>query len=147
MRILNITMLALTLSLNACAQKTEIKKMQSNSNTKNTSVKTFVDGFSDFKMDIEGAGLATIPKATISDKGELYIEYAYYSESENRKGKMTLSENANHRFEGNWKTIADNGNVYQGSLYFDFKTSGEANGYYKFAGSDYKITIFIPVKK
>jgi hypothetical protein len=110
-------------------------------------VKIFINKFADFKMDIQGAGIATIPKATLSKTNELYIEYAYFSEGENRTGKMTLTENANHRFIGNWKTTADNGNVYQGTLYFDFEEDGEAQGYYKFAGSDYKIRIFIPTKK
>lgn len=113
----------------------------------NVSVKLFVDSFTTFKMDIQGAGMASIQKATLSDKGELYIEYAYHSEGENRNGKTTLTEKSMNRFEGNWKTIADNGNVYQGTLYFDFKENGEANGYYKFAGSEYKITIFVPTKK
>lgn len=141
MKNLNLLLTVFAISLFGCNSNAQ-KKM-----TQVENVKYFASKFADFKMDIQGAGLASIPKATILDNGELYIEYAYHSEGENRKGKMTLTEKAMNRFEGNWKTIADNGNVYQGTLYFDFKTNGEANGYYKFAGSDYKITIFVPVKK
>lgn len=57
---------------------------------------------------------------------------------------MTLTSKGKNRFEGHWKTIADNGNVYQGDLYFVFKENGEADGHYKYMGSNYKITIFIP---
>ncbi len=65
-----------------------------------------------------------------------------------RKGSMTLTfvEKAK-RFEGHWETKADNGNVYNGTLYFVFRETGEATGYYKFAGSDYKITIFVTTIK
>lgn len=60
-----------------------------------------------------------------------------------RKGKMTLTLNPeSNRMEGNWQTNADNGNVYKGTLFFIFNENGEANGKYRFANSDYKITIF-----
>lgn len=108
---------------------------------KNENVNQFVKNFQTFSMDIQGAGLASVPKATVSEKGELYCEYAYHSEGENRNGKMTLTDKGNNRFEGNWKTVADNGNVYQGTLYLIFKVNGEAEGYYKYAGGNYKITI------
>ena len=111
------------------------------SNNDLTNVSVFISGFSAYSMDIQAAGLATIPKATIADNGELYIEYAYHSGGENRTGKMTLYDKGNHRFEGNWKTDADNGNAYQGTLYFVFDRDGNATGYYKFGGSDYAITI------
>jgi len=106
-----------------------------------TNISVFISNFSKYTMDIQAAGIATIPKATLSEKGELYIEYAYHSGGENRNGKMTLYDKGNHRFEGNWKTDADNGNSYQGTLYFVFDKFGNADGYYKFGGSDYKITI------
>lgn len=141
MKKLKLLLTVFAISLISCNSNAQ-KKM-----TQIENAKYFVSKFADFKMNIQGAGMATMPQATISEKGELYLEYAYYSEGENRKGKMTLTENDNHRFEGNWKTTADNGNVYQGTLYFDFKQNGEANGYYKFAGSDYIITIFIPTRK
>jgi hypothetical protein len=126
-------------TLTSCGQTVNQKLMKQDINK-------FIDSYPNFNMDIQGAGIASIPIATISDKNELYIEYAYHSEGENRKGKMTLSEKSNNRFEGNWKTIADNGNVYQGTLFFVFKANGEADGYYKYAGSDYKITIFTKEK-
>ncbi|MEN0050900.1 MAG: hypothetical protein AAF806_27780 [Bacteroidota bacterium] len=63
-------------------------------------VSTFVSNFADYAMNIQAAGLASIPKATISPKGALYIEYAYHSGGENRNGKMTLYDKGNHRFEG-----------------------------------------------
>jgi hypothetical protein len=92
-------------------------------------------------MDIEAAGLASIPKASLSPTNELYIEYRYTSGDENRNGKMTLVPTKDDRFEGHWKTDADNGNSYSGPLHFVFKENGEAEGVYKYAGSDYKITI------
>lgn len=146
MKLLNIALLTFTFSINACAQKIDTNKMETTDKilTTNTSVKSFVANFSNFKMDIQAAGMASIPTATLSENGELYIEYAYNSEGEVRNGKMTLTEKTKTRFDGNWKTIADNGNVYSGSLYFDFKENGEADGFYKFGGSNYKITIFIP---
>lgn len=106
-------------------------------------VKTFISDYGNHKMDIQAAGIATIAGATLSEKGRLYIEYAYNSEGETRNGKMTLMLNSNtKRFEGGWKTVADNGNVYQGTLYFRFEKNGQANGFYQFGGTDYKITIF-----
>lgn len=139
MKLVQITYaLFLISSFQNCAQQTENKKEIMKMNN----VNQFIKSFQTFSMDIQGAGLASIPNATISEKGEVYCEYAYHSEGENRKGKMTLSDKGNNRFEGNWKTVADNGNEYQGTLYFIFKASGEAEGYYKYSGSDYKITIF-----
>ena len=125
----------------------------SNSNAQNKMTQTenakqFVSKFTEFKMDIQGAGMATIPSATISKDNSLLIDYAYNSEGEKRKGSMKLDfVEKSKRFEGHWETKADNGNVYNGTLYFVFKEIGEAEGYYKYAGSDYKITIFVPTKK
>ena len=130
-----LTLLALaTLYLTSCAQTKNSNNMPN--------AETFISNYSHYKIDIQAAGIATIPAATF-DNNELMIKYAYFSEGENRKGKMTLTFNANtNRFEGNWQTNADNGNVYKGSLYFVFDENGEAEGEYKFANSDYKITIF-----
>lgn len=132
------------MAMGSCAQQNENKKEMMV--TDNQNVKAFIMLFQNFGMDIQAAGLASIPIATLSAKNELYIEYSYHSEGENRKGKMTLADKGGNRFEGSWKTIADNGNVYQGVLYFNFKANGEADGYYKFAGGDYKITIFTKKK-
>jgi hypothetical protein len=132
----------ITLILFSCNTNAQSKMTQ----TEN--VKHFVDNFATYKMDIKGAGLATLPKASLSKENDLSINYAYHSEGESRQGAMTLTFNEKtKRFEGNWQTNADNGNVYSGSLYFVFKENGEADGYYKYAGSDYMITIFIPKKK
>lgn len=109
-------------------------------------IEKFISSFSNFKMDIQAAGIATIPAATY-ENNILNIEYAYFSEGENRKGKMTLTLNPkSNRMEGNWQTNADNGNVYKGSLYFVFAENGEATGEYKFVNSDYEITIFNALK-
>ena len=118
-----------------------------NSNAQNNMIQKefasiFIKYFANYKMDIQAAGIARIPAATF-DNNELMIEYGYFSEGENRKGKMTLTLNVHaNRFEGNWQTNADNGNIYKGSLFFIFNEKGEANGKYKFGGSNYKITIF-----
>ena len=115
---------------------------QTQTSTNMSNIEKFISSYSHFKMDIQAAGIATIPAASF-ENNILVIEYAYFSESENRKGKMTLTFNSDtNRFEGNWQTNADNGNVYKGSLYFLFSENGGASGKYKFANSDYKITIF-----
>lgn len=107
-----------------------------------SNIEKFISSCSNFKMDIQAAAIATIPAASL-ENNILIIEYAYFSEGENRKGKMTLTLNPeSNRMEGNWQTNADNGNVYKGTLFFIFNKNGEANGKYKFANSDYKITIF-----
>lgn len=111
-------------------------------NTNKMNVKAFIDSFESFDMDIQAAGIANIPVASLSADNLLYIEYHYDTGNEKREGKMTLNLASNNRFEGNWKTDADNGNTYSGSLYFEFKDNGEALGYYKFGEVDYKITIF-----
>jgi hypothetical protein len=142
MRALKIILLIIATGLFSCNSNAQSKMTQTEY------AKHFVDNFATYKMDIKGAGLATLPKASLSKENALSINYAYHSEGENRQGAMTLTFNEKtKRFEGNWKTNADNGNVYSGSLYFVFKENGEADGYYKYAGSDYMITIFIPKKK
>lgn len=106
-------------------------------------VKTFISDYNAYEMDIQSAGMATIPVATLSKNGILYIEYAYNSEGEKRKGKMTLLLNSEtKKFEGGWKTVADNGNVYEGNLHFVFEKDGQAYGFYQFGGTDFKIAIF-----
>lgn len=137
---INLFLLFLMTSLNACSQ---VNHQKTSNMTKDdlSNISVFISNFEDYSMDIQAAGLATIPKATISDEGVLYIEYWYKSGNENRTGKMTLNKKSNNRFEGEWKTNADNGNSYQGTLYFVFDKNGTAIGYYKFGGSDYKITI------
>lgn len=66
----------------------------------NMAVNSFIDNFENFKMDIQAAGIATIPAARLSDSNELYIEYHYDSSGEKRKGKMTLTFTKNNRYEG-----------------------------------------------
>src|SRR5688500_10795009 len=122
-----------------CNTNTQINLNQSEFAT------TFVSDFASYRMDIQAAGIATIPASTLAKDKTLTIAYAYFSEGEERKGKMVLVFNEISKlFEGNWKTNTDNGNVYHGSLYFNFKENGEASGKYAFMGSEYKITIFIP---
>jgi hypothetical protein len=138
----NLILIILATALFCCNSNAQNKMTQ----TEN--INQFVSKFANFKMDIQGAGMAIIPTASITKDNVLNIDYAYNSEGEKRKGSMTLTFNEKaKRYEGNWKTNADNGNVYSGSLYFVFKENGEADGYYKYAGSDYKITIFVPTKK
>ena len=142
MRNLKLILTIFATSLLSCNSNAQNKMTQ----TEN--VKYFVAEFAEFNMDIQGAGMASIPNATISKDNSLVIDYAYNSEGEKRKGSMKLDFiEKSKRFEGHWKTNADNGNVYSGTLYFVFKENGAADGYYKYAGSDYKITIFIPAKK
>ena len=133
-----ILMLSLVASLNAYGQNINNNKNTMTSIDSNVSL--FISNYENCSMNIQSAGVATIPKASL-DKGELHIEYAYQSESENRKGKMTLQDKGNNRFEGNWKTNADNGNSYQGTLFFEFDETGNAKGYYKFGGGDFEISI------
>ncbi|NJM52624.1 MAG: hypothetical protein HC846_04020 [Blastocatellia bacterium] len=82
----------------------------------------FVENFAAYKMDIQAAGIGAIPSASLSKENQLTVEYSYHSEGENRKGKMNLMlDSSANRFEGNWRTEADNGNVYQGSFEFFFQ--------------------------
>lgn len=105
-------------------------------------INLFIGNYQNYKMDIQAAGIASIPVADF-ENDVLTIEYIYFSEGENRRGEMTLSFNTQtRRFEGNWLTTTDNGNVFQGSLYFVFDKNGEATGKYTFANSEYKIMIF-----
>ena len=106
-------------------------------------LKTFVSNYNEYGMDIQSAGIATVPMATLSNKNILYIEYAYRSEGENRKGEMTLEPNQKtKRFEGTWKTVADKGNVCQGNIYLELEEDGQAKGFYEYDETDYGITIF-----
>ena len=130
----------LVTSLNACGQS-NLKKVSTGIENNQSTVSVFISNFAAYTMDIQAAGIATIPKATLSESGELYIEYAYHSGGENRNGKMTLYDKGKNRFEGKWKTDADNGNSYQGTLYFVFDELGNGSGNYKFGRSDYQITI------
>ena len=105
-------------------------------------INLFIGNYQDYKIDIQAAGIASIP-AVDSEDDVLTIEYIYFLEGENRRGEMTLSFDAQtSRFQGNWLTNADNGNVFSGSLYFVFDKNGEATGKYTFANSEYNITIF-----
>lgn len=101
----------------------------------------FCSNYTAYTMNIQAAGIANIPMASLTKDGHLYIEYVYSSGSEKRSGKMNLQRKKEHRFEGNWHTKADNGNSYQGSLYFVFDNDGTAKGKYQYAGSSYNITI------
>lgn len=106
-----------------------------------SNIEKFISSYSNFKMDIQAAGIATVPAASF-ENNILAIEYVYFSEGENRKGKMTLTLNPkSNRMEGNWQTNEDNGNVYKGSLYFVFDENGEAKGEYKFNHSNYRISL------
>lgn len=101
----------------------------------------FVENYNQYTMDIAAAGRATLPTVFWSSDGALIIEYTYQAGTEKRTGSMVLQTTKAHHYEGNWKTVADSGQEYAGSLYFDFKKDGTANGYYQFAGNSYKITI------
>lgn len=56
---------------------------------------------------------------------------------------MQLTETKLHHYEGNWKTVANNGHVYQGPLFLDFASDGSARGVYQFAGNDFRITLYL----
>lgn len=137
MKTLVITAFSTLLYLTAMGQANKVNNIGKQMGYANV----FAGSFKDFKIDIQAAGIAIIPAATL-DNDTLIIDYAYFSEGENRKGKMALSYSAvSERYEGSWKTKADNGNVYQGSIYLVFSENGKAKGKYRFMNSDYKITI------
>ncbi|SMB99485.1 hypothetical protein SAMN00120144_0221 [Hymenobacter roseosalivarius DSM 11622] len=103
----------------------------------------FAANYSSFKMNIEAVGIARIPAAHWAHD-TLVVDYAYFSEGEQRQGRMSLAwQPPANRFEGTWRTQADNGNVYQGPLYLVFQENGEATGQYTFLGSRYAITLFL----
>lgn len=130
----NILMLSLFL-MSACAGA------QSGKNGATNDIQTFVTNFSVYNMDIAAAGIAKITAAKLISETELFIAYAYMSGGENRNGKMTLHPTASGTWQGDWKTDADNGNSYSGTLYFNFTENGEATGKYRFGGADYRISI------
>jgi hypothetical protein len=147
---IHLIVTALSICLSACGQspKTTIPTMNKVEmtpvNTSNTEgVETFITNFKAYHFDIQAAGIANLPMASLSKEGVLEIDYTYRSEGENRTGKMQLTKTKPNHFKGNWKTNADNGNVYQGSLYLDFATNGTAKGFYKYGGSDYSIILFL----
>ncbi len=133
MRKLIMVIIIASQCLAACGQVEKTRDM--------STIEKFVSNYSQFQMDMQAAGIATIPAASF-ENSVLTIEYAYFSGGENRNGEMSLTFNAEtNRFEGNWQTNADNGNVYKGSLYFVFDENGEAKGAYKFNNSNYRISL------
>lgn len=116
MKNLNLIIIIIAASLFSCNTNAQYKMIQ----TEN--VKHFFSNFAKYKMDIQGAGIATIPNSRISNVNSLVIDYAYDSEGEKRTGNMTLTYiETTKQFEGKWKSEADNGNVYIGTLYFVLK--------------------------
>ena len=102
----------------------------------------FVAHFSDYVLNIQAAGRASISNASLSGEDTLRVDYAYQSEGEKRRGSLSLwLRQETHRFEGTWRTVADNGNVYQGTLRLRFKAQGEATGFYTFLGTNYTLTL------
>jgi hypothetical protein len=119
-------------------KKTETKQLHQNNKL---GIDVFVKNYRQYRLDIEAAGIATIPSATLDKNQVLTIEYVYRSEGENRTGKMILRAKRPAYFEGDWKTNADNGNVYQGALFLIFEADGTAKGSYRFSGADHKISV------
>ena len=102
----------------------------------------FVARFSDYTLDIQAAGRASILNASFSAEDTLRVEYAYRSEGEKRRGSLSVwLHQETGRFEGTCRTVADNGNVYQGTLRLRFRVQGEATGFYTFLGSSYTLTL------
>jgi hypothetical protein len=106
-----------------------------------THVRQLVADPAAYEMDIQAAGLATIPTASLAADGSLTLSYRYESEGEKRRGSMTLASRGENQYAGHWKTDAHTGNVYQGTLHFTFAADGTATGSYRFDGRDYAITI------
>ena len=135
-----IYILLLGASMSACAQHNTTETIPMHNSNK-SNVEKFISNFDTYSMDIQAAGIAKIPEATLSKNGELYIAYAYQSGNEKRNGMMTLFQSENNRFEGKWNTQAGNGNSYKGTLYFVFDEDGEAIGHYMFGEGQYNISI------
>lgn len=98
-----------------------------------------------FGMNIQAAGTATIPDASLLD-GELTVSYEYAATDgtgEQRAGSMNLTVAEDRTATGRWRTVADNGTVYNGPLSFDFADDGTAIGTYQFDGITYDITIHL----
>ena len=98
-----------------------------------------------FEIDIEAAGMARIPAASLAD-GRLDIDYEYAAidgTGEQRAGSMRLTTGGGRTATGEWRTVADNGTVYDGPLTFEFADDGTAVGTYKFSGTTYDITIHL----
>jgi hypothetical protein len=101
----------------------------------------FLETFGEYELEIQAAGVATIPSVSRSADGHLTIAYRYQADGERRTGRMTLTPRTEHRYEGDWRTIADTGQVYEGTLWLVFAADGTAVGAYLFAGQHYRIAV------
>ncbi len=112
------------------------------SNTDTTGAKTFHKNLQQYSYYIEGVGSVKFKTANLKN-GELTTEYYYFSEGENRTGISSHQLQNNSKYVGNWKTSADNGNVYEGKSWLKFNVDGTASGSWTWKGmpGDYGIRI------
>lgn len=131
--IVSLTMLGTLLSNNAYSNLTI-------PNTKGEN--EFLNNLQQYAYYIEGVGVVNFKAATLKDD-KLTTEYYYFSEGENRTGISSHQLQNNGKYVGNWKTTADNGNVYEGKSWFRFNKDGTASGKWTWKGmpDDYEIRI------
>ena len=102
----------------------------------------FLNNLQQYAYYIEGVGAVNFKTATLKD-GKLTTEYYYFSEGENRTGMSSHQLQENGKYVGNWKTTADNGNVYEGKSWLRFNKDGTASGEWTWKGmpGEYEIRI------
>jgi hypothetical protein len=97
---------------------------------------------SDFVMDIDGAGVATIQRVVVAPDRTVRVDYAYEAtdgSGESRQGSLTLTGGSG-QVTGRFRTQASNGHVYEGAVELAFAGSGAA-GTYEFGGRMYGLRI------
>lgn len=133
--IYGITSLALLLSCNTFSNSAM-------PNTDTIGANKFHKNLQQYAYYIEGAGVVNFTTANLKN-GKLTTEYYYFSEGENRTGISSHQLQKDGKYVGDWKTSADNGNVYQGKSWLKFNVDGTASGRWTWNGmpNDYEIRI------
>lgn len=96
-----------------------------------------------YRMEIEAAGVASINAVRVQSATDVEVDYTYDARDgsgERRAGTLFLRENAG-KMTGRFRTRADNGHVYEGTVVLSFGDDGTARGSYVFAGGSYALSI------
>jgi hypothetical protein len=111
-------------------------------NTDDIGAKKFCNNMQQYAYYIEGPGVVNFKSAQLKN-GTLTTEYYYFSEGENRTGMSSHQLQNDGKYVGDWKTTADNSNVYEGKSWLKFNADGTASGRWTWNGmpNDYEIRI------
>lgn len=111
-------------------------------NTDTVGANKFHKNLQQYAYYIEGAGVVNFTTTSLKN-GKLTTEYYYFSEGENRTGISSHQLQKDGKYVGDWKTSADNGNVYEGKSWLKFNVDGTASGRWTWKGmpGDYEVRI------